>query len=97
MTMTSDPIHSTPWPVDRTIPETDWHPPVGTRIVSADDHVMEQDFWIEKLEESDRDRAPRITRDERGFHLSIGGVPADQPGFNSLMVEGRPGVVDVEQ
>jgi predicted TIM-barrel fold metal-dependent hydrolase len=88
---------STPWPVDRTIPKWDWQPPTGTRVISADDHVMEHDLWIDKLAPSDRDRAPRITKDDRGFHLTIEGQPADQPGFNSLIVEGRPGAVDVQQ
>jgi predicted TIM-barrel fold metal-dependent hydrolase len=37
-----------------------------------------------------------MTRDDRGFHLSIEGESADTPGFNSLIVEGRPGAGNVE-
>jgi predicted TIM-barrel fold metal-dependent hydrolase len=81
--------------VHRDIPVSEWAPPEGTVVISADDHAMEHDLWIDRLPAADRDRAPRITRDERGFHLSVEGQPADTPGFNSLIVEGRPGGSDV--
>lgn len=88
---------STPWPVDRTIPNSEWAPPTDAVVISADDHIMETDLWIDRMPSADRDRAPRITQDETGFHLSLEGKSADAPGFNSLVVEGRPGAVDVEQ
>jgi predicted TIM-barrel fold metal-dependent hydrolase len=87
---------STPWPVDRRIPDTTWRPPTGTVVISADDHLMEPDLWVERLPTADRDRAPRIHRDEAGFHLTIAGKSFDQPGFNSLVVEGRPGMADLD-
>lgn len=88
---------STPWPVNRTIPTPEWIPPSDAIVISADDHVMETDLWIERMPAADRDRAPRITEDETGFHLTLEGKSADAPGFNSLVVEGRPGAVDAEQ
>jgi predicted TIM-barrel fold metal-dependent hydrolase len=87
---------STPWPVDRRIPDTAWRPPTGTVVVSADDHLMEPDLWLDRLPAADRDRAPRVHRDELGYHLSIQGVSFDQPGFNSLIVEGRQGMADLD-
>jgi predicted TIM-barrel fold metal-dependent hydrolase len=86
----------TPWPVDRVIPETSWRPPAGTVVVSADDHLVEPDLWIDRLPVADRDRAPRVHRDELGYHLTINSESFDQPGFNSLVVEGRPGMGDLD-
>ncbi|HKA05269.1 MAG TPA: amidohydrolase family protein [Acidimicrobiales bacterium] len=87
---------STPWPVDRVIPETTWRPPAGTVVISADDHVMEPDLWFARLPAADRDGAPRIHRGEGGYHLTIQGESFDQPGFNSLVVEGREGMADLD-
>ena len=87
---------STAWPVDRKIPSIEWKPPVGTTVVSADDHVLEPDLWLERLPAKYRDRAPRVTHDERGYHLFAEGRSLDTPGFNSLVVEGRPGMADVD-
>ncbi len=87
---------STPWPVDRLIPDRTWQPPAGTVVISADDHLMEHDLWIDRLPAADRDRAPRVSRDDSGFHLTIAGESFDQPGFNSLIVEGRPGMSDID-
>jgi predicted TIM-barrel fold metal-dependent hydrolase len=90
------PRMSTPWPVDRLIPDRTWQPPAGTVVVSADDHLMEHDLWIDRLPAADRDRAPRVSRDESGFHLTITGESFDQPGYNSLIVEGRPGMFELD-
>lgn len=87
---------STAWPVDRVIPAVDWKPPPDTVVISADDHLVEPDLWVDRLPPADRERAPRVTRDEHGFHLTIEGRPFDQPGFNSLIVEGRPGMADMD-
>jgi len=86
----------TAWPVHREIPDLDWRPPAGTVVISADDHLVEHDLWIDRLPPADRDRAPRMTRDETGFHLSMGDCSLDQPGYNSLIVEGRPGMYDLD-
>ena len=47
MTATA-PTMSTPWPVDREIPDIGWRPPSGTVVVSADDHLIEPDVWIDR-------------------------------------------------
>ncbi len=88
---------STPWPVDRVIPAGDWRPPAGTVVISADDHLMEPDLWVEHMQGADRDRAPRISRDASGFHLTVEGRSLDTPGYNSLIVEGREGMADQER
>ena len=87
---------STAWPVDRVIPEDPWRPPPGTVVVSSDDHLVEADLWIERVPAADRNRAPRMRKDATGYHLSMGDQSLDTPGFNSLIVEGRPGMADVD-
>lgn len=96
MSISTEALPSTPWPVNRVIPEAAFRPPDGTWVISADDHIMEHDLWVDRVPASYRDRAPRVSKDERGFHLTLGDRPADTPGFNSLIVEGRPGAVDVQ-
>ena len=88
---------ATPWPVDRVIPEAHWAPPAGTVVISSDDHLIEPDLWIDRLPAQDRDRAPRMTADETGFHLTMAGRSLDLPGYNSLIVEGREGMADVDR
>jgi predicted TIM-barrel fold metal-dependent hydrolase len=69
--------------------------PPGTRVVSADDHRMEPEFfWEDRLPARDRDRAPKVRRGPDGFHFEVDGRPLEYPGFNSLFVEGRPGYLD---
>jgi predicted TIM-barrel fold metal-dependent hydrolase len=84
-----------PWPSVRTSPEMEWRPPAGTRIISADDHVIEPEhLWEEGLPAADRDNAPRFWKDEFGYHLQVDGRSFDTPGLNSLLVEGREGFAD---
>lgn len=84
-----------PWPSARTSPEIGWRPPVGTRVISADDHVIEPEhLWEEGLAPEDRDRAPQFWKDEFGYHLVVDGRSFDTPGLNSLLVEGREGFAD---
>lgn len=81
-----------PWPSARISPEIAWRPPVGTRVISADDHVIEPPhLWEERLPAADRDHAPQFWRDEFGYHLQVDGRSFDTPGLNSLLVEGREG------
>jgi predicted TIM-barrel fold metal-dependent hydrolase len=85
-----------PWPSVREIPELDWRPPAGTRVVSADDHVIEPEhLWEERLPAADRDHAPRLWKDEFGYHLVVDERSFDTPGLNSLLVEGRAGFSDL--
>lgn len=82
-----------PWPQDRSIPTSAWRPPAEHIVVSADDHVMEPpNLWVDRMPASLRDEAPRLWKDERGYHLEIEGRSFDKPGFNSQLIEGRLGI-----
>lgn len=71
--------------------------PARLRVISCDSHVMEAgDVWISRLPESDRDRCPRVVRDGSGYHFYVDGQLRDIPGFNSELVEGRPGIANAE-
>jgi predicted TIM-barrel fold metal-dependent hydrolase len=84
------------WPRDRVIPQMTWAPPAGTRIISADDHVIEEPhLWEERLKGADKDRAPRYWRDETGFHMTVAGQSYDVAGLPDGFSEGRPGMSDV--
>ena len=83
------------WPVDRPSPDIGWTPPGDPIIISSDDHLMEPPgLWEDRLPTSMRDKAPKLWRDDTGFHLEVEGRSFDTPGLNSLMVEGRPGMTD---
>jgi predicted TIM-barrel fold metal-dependent hydrolase len=74
---------------------TGWRPPAGTWIVSADDHLIEPDnLWQDRLASADRDRAPRMWRDETGFHMAIEEMSLDVPGLPQEFSEGREGYWD---
>ena len=86
------------WPVDRPSPDIGWTPPGDPIIISSDDHLMEPPgLWEDRLPASMRDKAPKLWRDDTGFHLEVEGRSLDTPGLNSLMVEGRPGMTDQAQ
>ena len=47
------------------------------RLISADSHVMEPaEFWVERLDEKFRDRAPRVVPrpDGKGFIFTAPGI-----------------------
>lgn len=80
-------------PKDRVIPEVQSSLPEGTVVVSADDHILEAvDLWEDRLPSKFKDRAPRIWREDDGFHSEIGGVH-----LGPTPPEGRPGMWDLEQ
>src|SRR6266851_1895018 len=86
-----------PWPAVRESLPIGWHPPVGTRVISADDHVIEPEhLWQDRLPADDHDKAPRLWRDETGYHLVVDERSLDTPGLNSLLVEGREGMANQE-
>ena len=87
-----------PWPKDRAIPESSWPPPSGTRLISADDHVLEvPHLWEDRLKGADKDRAPKWWRDETGFHMTVDGQSYDVPGLPADFPEGREGFWDVSK
>jgi len=49
----------------------DW--PAGTRIVSADSHMLETDLWVDRFPPELREQAPRMIFRDGGWDLSIGG------------------------
>ena len=74
----------------------DW--PAGTRIVSADSHMLESDLWIDRFPEELKDQAPRMVFREGGWDLSINGKsmtpqPVAQALCNAL--ECYPGLTDL--
>lgn len=79
-------------PKDRVIPEFTSALPEGTVLVSADDHIMEAvNLWEDRLPGKFKDRAPRIWREEDGFHSEIGGIP-----LGPTPPDSRPGMSDLD-
>ena len=65
--MTTTAIPPIAWPVDREIPDLDWQPPVGTRVISADDHWLEPpDLFVDRMP-----RASPISRTDGGMPVSL--------------------------
>jgi len=85
-----------PYPADRSIVDDGWRAPAGTRVISVDDHGMEEEhLWENRLKGADKDRAPKIWRDhENRYHVEVAGLSYDVPGIDSLDSEGRPGMWD---
>ena len=46
--------------------------PAGTRIISADSHMLETDCWIDFFPDDLKDQAPRMTFADGAYQLSIG-------------------------
>ena len=92
-------VKSIPWPNRREIKDDGWRPPAGTRVISVDDHGMEEmHLWENRLKGADRDRAPKLWRGEDNrFHMEVDGMSYDVPGLESEIGEGcehgggRPG------
>jgi predicted TIM-barrel fold metal-dependent hydrolase len=84
------------WPMNRETSDDGWRPPVGTTIVSVDDHGMEEmHLWENRLKGADKDRAPKLWRgDDNKFHMTVDGMNYDVPGIDSDIGEGRPGMWD---
>lgn len=80
-------------PGARVIPELGDPLPEGTVLVSADEHILEAEhLWEDGLPERFKDRAPRIWREEDGFHSDIGGAE-----LGPIPPEDRSGIYDLEQ
>jgi predicted TIM-barrel fold metal-dependent hydrolase len=75
-------ISTIPWPTDRVVPQSQWKPPAGTVVISADDHVLEEDLWIERLPARYRDRAPRCAMAADGSRqFAVDGQAREVPGI----------------
>jgi predicted TIM-barrel fold metal-dependent hydrolase len=90
---TIDPIA---WPMHRESKDDGWRPPAGTRIISVDDHGMEEEhLWENRLKGADKARAPKLWMDdEQRWHMTVDGMSYDVPGLESHIGEGRPGMWD---
>src|SRR5258706_7624153 len=74
----------------------DW--PAGTRIVSADSHMLECDLWVERFPATMRDQAPRMVFQDGGWDLSIGGksmTPQPIAAAVCNALECYPGLTDL--
>jgi predicted TIM-barrel fold metal-dependent hydrolase len=74
----------------------DW--PAGTRIVSADSHMLESDLWIDRFPAELKEQAPRMVFKDGGWDLSIGGksmTPAPIAQHLCQALECYPGLTDV--
>jgi predicted TIM-barrel fold metal-dependent hydrolase len=75
----------------------DW--PAGTRIVSADSHMLEADLWIDRFPPELKDQAPRMVFHDGGWDLSVGGKPMTPAPIAQHLcqaLECYPGLTDVE-
>ena len=92
-------INTVPWPMHREVADDGWRPPPGTRIISVDDHgIEEMHLWENRLKGADRDRAPILYRGEDNhFHMTVSGQDYDVPGLDSDIGEGRPGMWDRDE
>lgn len=76
-----------PVPLLREVPADAWLPPEDIRLISADDHLLEEDFLFERrLPEAFRSRAPKNWRDAGTgiVHVEIGGRAFDPPGIGTI-------------
>ncbi len=73
--------------------------PKGTRIVSADSHMLEADLWIDRFPEHLKDKAPRMAFKDGGWHFSVAGRPMmPEIAIRGLCeaMECNPGLTNVE-
>lgn len=100
-TFTQDtPIEAVDWPMNREVQDSGWRPPAGTRVISVDDHGMEEEgLWEKRMSGADRERAPRLWQDKADdrWHMTVDGMNYDVPGIEGLIGEGRPGFWDAKE
>jgi len=82
------------------IPQAATRPwPAGTRIVSADSHLIEGDYWYEGFPEHLKDQAPRMTFKDGYFDLTIGDkhmTPPELAAHLCRSMECTPGLSDIQ-
>ncbi|HSG91424.1 MAG TPA: amidohydrolase family protein [Pseudomonadales bacterium] len=72
--------------------------PAGTRIVSADSHLIERDYWIEGFPEALRDQAPRMRFHDGIFDFRLGDKPMTPDKIARFLCEAMectPGLDDI--
>jgi predicted TIM-barrel fold metal-dependent hydrolase len=73
--------------------------PAGTRIVSADSHMLESDLWVDRFPPELRDEAPRMVFRDGGWDLSVAGrsmTPQPLAAILCSALECYPGLTDVD-
>lgn len=72
--------------------------PAGTRIVSADSHLIERDYWIDGFPEHLKDQAPRMTFHDGHFDFRLGDKPMTPEKIARFLcdsMECTPGLDDI--
>jgi predicted TIM-barrel fold metal-dependent hydrolase len=75
----------------------DW--PEGTRIISADSHMLEPDCWVDRFPEHLKAEAPRMEFKDGGYQLTVAGKAMTPPNIAADLctaMECTPGLTDVE-
>jgi predicted TIM-barrel fold metal-dependent hydrolase len=73
--------------------------PAGTRIVSADSHMLETDLWVERFPPHLRDEAPRMVFRNGGWDMSVGGRSMTPEPLARVLcdsLECYPGLTNIE-
>jgi predicted TIM-barrel fold metal-dependent hydrolase len=73
--------------------------PRGTRIISADSHMLESDLWVDRFPAHMKDQAPRMVFEDGGWQLTIAGKPMTPPHIAKGLctsLECTPGFTSVE-
>ena len=60
--------------------------PRGTRIISADSHMLEPDCWVDRFPEHLKDQAPRMEFKDGGYHFSLAGTPPFSIFISELII-----------
>src|SRR5580704_7080477 len=72
--------------------------PAGTRIISADSHMLESDLWFERFPEHLKHEAPRMEFKDGGYQLTVDGKHMTPPHIAAGLcqaMECTPGLTDV--
>ncbi len=72
--------------------------PAGTRIVSADSHMLESDLWVDRDPEHLKDQAPRMVFKDGGWDLSINERSMTPPALAAALcnaLECHPGLTEL--
>ncbi len=73
--------------------------PAGTRIISADSHMLETDLWVDRFPPHLRDEAPRMVFRNGGWDLSVNGKSMTPEPLARILcdnLECYPGLTDLD-
>jgi predicted TIM-barrel fold metal-dependent hydrolase len=72
--------------------------PAGTRIISADSHMLESDLWVGRFPEHLKHEAPRMEFRDGGYQLTVAGKHMTPPHIAAGLcqaMECTPGLTDM--